>query len=38
MRPSRGAVERQQKHVVPALVTAMTKEAVRVHQQLRTAH
>ncbi len=34
----RGAVERQQKHVVPALVMAMTKEVVRVHQQFRSAH
>ena len=31
----RGAVERQQKHVVPALVKAMTTEAVKVHQQLQ---
>jgi hypothetical protein len=30
----RGAVERNQKHVVPTLVLAMTNEAVRVHQQL----
>ena len=30
----RGAVERNEKHVVPALVLAMTREAVRVHQQL----
>jgi len=30
----RGAVERNQKHVVPTLVLAMTKEAVRVQQQL----
>jgi hypothetical protein len=34
----RGAVERQQEHVVPALVVAMTKEALRVHQQFRSAH
>jgi hypothetical protein len=33
----RGAVERQQKHVVPGLVTAMTNEAVKVHQQLGPA-
>ena len=33
----RGAVERNQKHVVPALVLAMTKEAARVHQQLGRA-
>jgi hypothetical protein len=33
----RGAVERNQKHVVPALVQAMTTEAVKVHQQLGTA-
>ncbi len=33
----RGAVERNQKHVVPALVQAMAKEAVKVHQQLGTA-
>lgn len=33
----RGAVERNQKHVVPTLVLAMTKEAARVHRQLRPA-
>jgi hypothetical protein len=33
----RGAVERGQKHVVPAMVMAMTQEAVKVHQQLRQA-
>jgi hypothetical protein len=30
----RGAVERRQTHLVPALVMAMTTEAVKVHQQL----
>ena len=33
----RGAVERNQKHVVPALILAMTKEAVKVHRQLGRA-
>lgn len=33
----RGAVERRQKHLVPALMMAMTKEADKVHQQLRPA-
>ena len=33
----RGAVERKQRHVLPALVQAMTREAVRVHQQLGPA-
>ena len=33
----RGAVERQQRHVVPALVQAMTTEAVKVHQELSRA-
>jgi hypothetical protein len=32
----RGAIERNQKHVVPTLVLAMTREAVKVHQQLGT--
>jgi hypothetical protein len=30
----RGAVERQQRHLVPTLVMAMTNEAVKVHRQL----
>jgi hypothetical protein len=30
----RGAVERQQKHVVPGLLTAMTQEAANVRRQL----
>lgn len=33
----RGAVERQRRHVIPALVMAMTKEADSVHQELRPA-
>ena len=32
----RGAVERGQRSTVPALVTAMTAEAARVHDQLRS--
>ena len=34
----RGAVERQQRHVVPALVLAMTKEAVQVRRKLGQAN
>ena len=33
----RGAVERKQRHVIPALVLAMTREATKVHQQLSRA-
>jgi len=33
----RGAVERKQRHVFPALVLAMTKEAAQVHQRLSAA-
>ena len=33
----RGAVERGQRSTVPALVTAMTAEAARVHDQLATS-
>jgi hypothetical protein len=32
----RGAVERGQRSTVPALVTAMTLEAARVHERLRS--
>jgi hypothetical protein len=33
----RGALERKQKHVLPALVQAMTTEAGKVHQRLGRA-